>query len=381
VTSLALLKLPPLSLYIHIPWCIRKCPYCDFNSHQQDNVPEQEYIDCLLQDLDEELPNVQGRQLTSIFFGGGTPSIFSDEGIARIISEVKNRINFSSDIEITLEANPGTVEQDKFNGFYQAGVNRLSIGVQSFQAQKLSALGRIHTNDEAIRAAQSAIAANIDNFNLDLMHGLPQQTIDDALSDLQQAIDLNPKHISWYQLTIEKNTEFYNQPPTLPGEDSLFDIQAAGENLLQKNNFLQYEISAYCKEGKQSRHNLNYWQFGDYIGIGAGAHGKITNNSTIFRRQKTRQPKDYMNSSKPFCIANKNIPINELPFEFMLNALRLENGFSLDLFEQRTGLNKEILYETLERLKLKGLISTNTDLVRKTDQGKLFLNEVVSEFL
>ena len=269
--------LPPLALYIHIPWCVRKCPYCDFNSHAAGpTLPEEEYVDALLADLDADLQHVHGRPLTSIFFGGGTPSLFSDRALGRLLEGVERRVAFAGDIEITLEANPGTFEQAKFKGYRSLGINRLSIGVQSFQEAKLKALGRIHNGDEAIRAADMARAAGFDNFNLDLMHGLPEQSIEDALFDLRTAISQGPTHLSWYQLTMEPNTVFWSQPPELPEDDLLWDIQEAGQALLAAEGYAQYEVSAYARPGKQARHNLNYWTFGDFLGIGAGAHAKLS---------------------------------------------------------------------------------------------------------
>lgn len=275
--GLILPELPPLSLYIHIPWCVRKCPYCDFNSHQAGpSLPEDDYIDALLADLEQEMPAVQGRPISTIFFGGGTPSLFSAAALGRLLRGVEQRIPFATDIEITLEANPGTFEQEKFKAYRQTGINRLSIGVQSFQPAKLEKLGRIHNGDEAVRAAGMARAAGFDNFNLDLMHGLPDQSLDDALSDLRQAIELAPTHLSWYQLTLEPNTVFWSQPPELPEDDILWDIQEAGQTLMAKHGYRQYEVSAYAQAGRAARHNLNYWRFGDFIGIGAGAHGKLS---------------------------------------------------------------------------------------------------------
>jgi len=274
------LLLPPLSLYIHIPWCIRKCPYCDFNSHQANNdIPEAEYVAALCFDLEQDAALAQGRKLTSIFFGGGTPSMFSANAIAQILKDAEAIIGFEPDIEITLEANPGTFEQEKFSGFRAAGVNRLSIGIQSFNDAQLKLLGRVHGRDEALRAVDVAHKAGFDNINLDLMHGLPEQSVNDAKADLAQAIALAPEHISWYQLTIEQNTAFYSAPPILPVEDTLADIQDEGQALLAAAGYAQYEISAYAKNNQRARHNINYWQFGDYLGIGAGAHGKLRNQN------------------------------------------------------------------------------------------------------
>lgn len=376
--------LPPLSLYIHIPWCVRKCPYCDFNSHTaSQDLPEAEYIDCLIDDLVTDLPLVQGRPLQSIFFGGGTPSLFSGRSIGRLLEQIEQRVAFANDIEITLEANPGTTKQQKFHDFYQAGINRLSIGIQSFNENHLKVLGRIHNANEALTSVNSARAAGFDNFNLDLMHGLPDQTPEQAKSDLQQAIDLKPSHLSWYQLTLETNTEFFNNPPTLPGEDLLADIQAAGEEFLGKNNFQQYEVSAYSLEGRQSKHNKNYWQFGDYIGIGAGAHGKNTDlrQKTISRNWKTRLPRDYMDSKKAFCAGNKIIPTAELPFEFMMNVLRLNEGVEKSLFEQRCGQDFKVIQEKVRSLVEQKFLEDRMGRIKTTPLGQRYLNTVIEQFL
>mgnify|MGYP000454026944 CR=1 FL=1 len=381
-TELRLESLPPLSLYIHIPWCVRKCPYCDFNSHTTDNIPEQDYVAALLADLDQELPFVQGRQLQSIFFGGGTPSLFSPRAIKKILIGAAERIPFSPNIEITLEANPGTVEQEKFTGYQQAGVNRLSIGVQSFNTSHLKALGRIHSNEEAIKAALSATQAGITNFNIDLMHGLPDQTAGQALSDLRQAIELNPTHLSWYQLTIEPNTAFYSSPPILPEDDQLADIQQAGEELLKVSGLNQYEISAYSRLGKQAKHNINYWEFGDYIGIGAGAHGKITSltEQSIHRRWKTRTPKDYLAADKNALAGSKAISPGELPLEFLMNALRLNEGFDKNIFQQRAGLYFSVIASSIEKLIQQKLLQENGQVISTTEVGRRFLNTILLEF-
>lgn len=375
-------KLPPLSLYIHIPWCVRKCPYCDFNSHTTSVIPESDYIDALIDDLNQELESVQGRSLHSIFFGGGTPSLFSAKGISRILTEVERRISFSTDIEITLEANPGTVEQHKFSGYRAAGVNRLSIGVQSFNQKHLLSLGRIHNNMEAIAAADTAKKAGISNFNIDLMHGLPEQTQREGLTDIQQAIDLEPTHISWYQLTIEPNTVFYNSPPTLPSDDKLADIQEAGEELLGSAEFNQYEISAYSRGNRPSKHNTNYWLFGDYIGIGAGAHGKITDISKqqISRRWKTRSPKDYLSSETDFIAGQRVLQAEELPLEFVMNGLRLNAGFSEDVFTARTGLGLGSIESRLDQLVAKQLLQNRNGRIATTPMGRRFLNTILEEF-
>lgn len=388
-TTTLFTELPPLGLYIHIPWCVRKCPYCDFNSHTSDAIPEQAYVQALISDLEQELQFVQGRQLHSIFFGGGTPSLFSSAAIANILAAVEQRIAFTDDIEITLEANPGTVEQAKFSGYAAAGVNRLSIGVQSFNPSHLTSLGRIHSNQEAIKAAHAAVKAGISNFNIDLMHGLPEQTQQQALADIEQAIQLNPTHLSWYQLTIEPNTAFYNAPPTLPDDDRLADIQEAGEALLSQADFQQYEISAYSRNRNHSRHNTNYWLFGDYIGIGAGAHGKQTllADQHIIRRWKTRAPKDYLAADKHPLIADKTflagsrtLQANELPLEFFLNSLRLTDGFNTSLFQARTGLSLNTIQPQLELLCSKRLLTVTEQSINTTALGRRFLNAILTEF-
>ncbi len=381
------MQLPPLSLYIHIPWCVRKCPYCDFNSHQADAIPEQDYVRALISDLEFELPFVQGRPLQSIFFGGGTPSLFSVDSIVTILNEAEKRIPFASDIEITLEANPGTAEQAKFSGYRAAGVNRLSIGVQSFNDAQLQSLGRIHSSNEAIAAAKMAVAANFNNFNIDLMHGLPKQSQKSALSDLQQAIDLNPTHLSWYQLTIEPNTAFYSAPPILPPDDELGDIQQAGEQLLANNNYQHYEISAYCQSNKEAKHNQHYWLFGDFIGIGAGAHGKLTNIATenISRRWKTRAPQHYLAVNQQrldnqFLAGEKLIEKSDLSLEFMMNALRLQSGFYISTYEHTTGLQFNNIEATINSLISQQLLQRESNIIRPTQKGFLFLNDVLAAF-
>ncbi|MDT6919720.1 radical SAM family heme chaperone HemW [Pseudomonas atacamensis] len=375
--------LPPLALYIHIPWCVRKCPYCDFNSHTASPVlPEQEYVDALLADLDQDLHAVYGRELTSIFFGGGTPSLFSAEALGRLLQGVEQRIRFADDIEITLEANPGTFEQEKFVAYRKLGINRLSIGIQSFQQEKLEALGRIHNGDEAVRAAGMARQAGFDNFNLDLMHGLPDQSLDDALSDLRQAIALKPTHISWYQLTLEPNTVFWNQPPVLPEDDTLWDIQEAGQALLAEHGYAQYEVSAYAQAGRPARHNLNYWSFGDFIGIGAGAHGKLSHpDGRIVRTWKTRLPKDYLNPTKSFQAGEKSLSNDEMPFEFLMNALRLTAGVESRLYPERTGLSLETLAEGRREAEQSGLLQVEPSRLAATERGQLFLNDLLQQFL
>lgn len=376
-------ELPPLSLYIHIPWCIKKCPYCDFNSHTYDTqLPEQEYVEALIKDLDRDLVHVQGRALQSIFFGGGTPSLFSAHAIDQILSAVAQRIAFSPDIEITLEANPGTAEASKFAGFKSAGINRLSIGVQSFDDLQLERLGRIHGSQEAINAIALAKRAGINNFNIDLMHGLEAQTEQDANDDLMQAIDAGATHISWYQLTIEANTVFYKAPPPLPDDEKLADIQASGEAILSNHDFQQYEVSAFSQANKQSQHNLNYWQFGDYLAIGAGAHGKITSleQQAAFRYFKTRSPKDYLASQANTLPSLQQIAGEDLALEFMMNNLRLNDGFLQHQYTLRTGLAFESINNSIQQLIGKGLLVRQGDRIKPSQQGHYFLNSMLEYF-
>ena len=377
------LSLPPLSLYVHIPWCIRKCPYCDFNSHTSgEHLPEEQYVQALIRELELELPYAQGRKLSSIFFGGGTPSLFSAESIGRIVQAARRRFGFNDTIEITLEANPGTFEQAKFNGFRDVGVNRLSIGIQSFDDRHLSRLGRIHSAENAGDAVAMARSAGFDNINLDLMHGLPTQTEAEAITDLQQAVALAPTHISWYQLTIEPNTEFYRRPPTLPAEDVLDTIQESGHQLLANHGYFQYEVSAFCRDNKFSLHNRNYWEFGDYLGIGAGAHGKITlpDEQRIIRTAKTRNPSDYLARENSFVASCKNIPENELALEFMMNALRLNHGVKKAYFEERTGISFNKINALCEKLVATGLLENSHSHLVTTKKGHRFLNTVLCYF-
>jgi putative oxygen-independent coproporphyrinogen III oxidase len=376
-------ELPPLALYVHIPWCVKKCPYCDFNSHTAGpNLPEEAYVDALLADLDADLAHAHDRPLSSIFFGGGTPSLFTAKALGRLLHGVEQRIAFAPDIEITLEANPGTFEQAKFRDYRALGINRLSIGVQSFQAEKLKALGRIHDGDEAVRAADMARAAGFDNFNLDLMHGLPDQSIEDALSDLRIAIAQAPTHLSWYQLTVEPNTVFWNQPPLMPEDDILWDIQEAGQALLAAEGYAQYEVSAYAQPGKAARHNLNYWSFGDFLGIGAGAHAKLSHPSgSISRSWKTRLPKDYLDRSKHFIAGERALSADELPFEFLMNVLRLTEGAASALFTQRTGLPLSLLAEARAEAQRRGLMQADPNRLIATREGQLFLNDLLQHFL
>jgi oxygen-independent coproporphyrinogen-3 oxidase len=378
------MSLPPLSLYIHVPWCVRKCPYCDFNSHAApEQLPEDAYVQALLDDLDSELPLIQGRPLQSIFIGGGTPSLFSAQAIGQILQGVAARTPFADDIEITLEANPGTFELARFEGFRNAGVNRLSIGVQSFNAEHLQRLGRIHNPIEAFAAARAAVEI-FPRVNLDLMHGLPEQTPAEAMDDLQQALEINPGHLSWYQLTIEPNTEFHARPPSLPLDEALWDIQEQGQALLEKTGYRQYEISAYARPGQQARHNLNYWQFGDYIGIGAGAHGKLSRYEggqlIIERRHKLRQPKGYFDPALRLA-GQEVIAADERAFEFMLNALRLTDGVRAELFRERTGLSLEHIEPLLQQARQRGLLVEAPSRLAPTLQGRLFLNDLLELFL
>jgi oxygen-independent coproporphyrinogen-3 oxidase len=380
--------LPPLSLYLHIPWCVRKCPYCDFNSHAAgERIPEKEYVEALLRDLESDLQKypdfIQGRSIHSIFIGGGTPSLFSAESYRAIFSGLKNQLSFSDDIEITLEANPGTVEQEKFSGYREAGINRLSLGIQSFSGEKLKKLGRIHGAAEAVYAVEAAKKAGFDNFNIDLMHGLPNQSIAEAEADIQQAIALQPTHISWYQLTIEPNTVFYRHPPVLPEEDTLWAIQDAGQKRLAEAGYAQYEVSAYAQAGRECRHNRNYWEFGDYLALGAGAHGKISREKGVFRYNKTRLPKDYLAAAQEgkFTASDGFVRDEEVVFEFMLNALRLKQGVPSALFECRTGMAFDAVAEKIRRLKQQGLLIDDETRLACTGTGFNYLNQVLAEFL
>ena len=372
---------PPLSLYIHIPWCVQKCPYCDFNSHgQKDTLPEQEYVSHLLDDLAGDAPLVGEREIHSIFIGGGTPSLFSPEAIATLLAGVKQRVNLSATAEITLEANPGTVESERFKGFVQAGVNRISIGVQSFQQDKLKALGRIHNEQQALNAASYAANAGLNSFNLDLMHGLPQQSLADAMFDLQQAIAQQPPHLSWYQLTIEPNTQFHSRPPVLPVDDTLWDIQEQGHELLTQAGFEQYEISAYCRKGQQCLHNLNYWRFGDYLGIGCGAHGKITDtlNNKIFRSEKVKHPKGYMDLTRPYMNKKWQVSAQELPFEFFMNRFRLLEPCPKQDYRDRTGMEASSdVSKSLDLAMAKGLLNESDEFWTVSPLGRRYLNSLL----
>lgn len=380
----SLLQLPPLSLYIHIPWCIQKCPYCDFNSHKlTGDIPEASYIGRLLDDLRADLEWVQGRDIHTIFIGGGTPSVLSANAIQQLMDGVRKLLVLSPDCEITLEANPGTFETEKFAAFVAAGINRLSIGVQSLQAHQLERLGRIHNPMQAKEAAAHASELPLSSFNLDLMHGLPDQTVDNALDDLRQIIALNPPHISWYQLTIEPNTLFASQPPELPSDDTLWDIYQQGHRLLEAAGYAQYEVSAYAQPGHQSRHNTNYWQFGDYLGIGCGAHSKITlpEQNKILRCEKIKHPKGYLDLSKTLRYQLNDVPPEERVFEFFMNHFRLLDAVPKQQFEQTTGLSSVLASEQLSAAKTQSLLVETDSHWQLTRQGHRFLNSVLSTLL
>ena len=381
------LALPPLALYVHMPWCVRKCPYCDFNSHAApEQVPQAQYIDSLLEDLQSDLPAVQQRPLASIFFGGGTPSLFAPEQIARLLEGVRREIPFADSIEITLEANPGTIEHGRFAGYREAGINRVSLGAQTFNEEQLRLLGRIHGQHDIARAVEELRQAGIDNFNLDLMYGLPAQTLAQALQDVESALALQPAHISHYQLTLEPGTVFYHRPPPLPDPDDSWQMQIECQALLAARGFEQYEVSAYARSGRRSRHNLNYWEFGDYIGIGAGAHGKVTmldGANAIIRTTRVRQPREFMSrTADRRVIEVREVAAGELPFEFMLNALRLVDGFSEAQFESRTGLPFETLNPTIAVARQKGWLEQDDPAHwRPTELGQRFLNDLQELFL
>ena len=412
-----MLQLPPLSLYVHIPWCVRKCPYCDFNSHAvaagigshealgpgaEYGLPEAEYVAQLERDLRSQLPWVQGRRLTSIFFGGGTPSLFSPAAIGAILAAAEKAIGFAPDIEITMEANPGTFEQEKFAGYRAAGVNRLSIGVQSFDPQQLENLGRIHSGDEAAGALAMARRAGFDNINLDLMHGLPGQSETDALADLERAVSLGPEHISWYQLTIEPNTAFYSAPPATPGSALIASMQGSGRDYLAAQGYARYEVSAYCGAGLESRHNLNYWAFGDYLGIGAGAHGKITlpQEGLILRSRRTRAPRDYLPKATGALPGAAGVPAEqalihselapphcdevareERPLEFLMNALRLVGGVPAETFERYTGVPLAALRREWPALEAMELVEPLEQRIAASRFGFDYLDEILQRFL
>jgi putative oxygen-independent coproporphyrinogen III oxidase len=379
-------SLPPLSLYIHIPWCVRKCPYCDFNSHKSpDDLPEQAYIDALIRDLEQEIPHVWGRTVQSIFIGGGTPSLFSAEALDRLFSAIRALIPLSPHAEITLEANPGTFEAQRFADYLDLGINRLSIGVQSFNDQSLTTLGRIHDSKQAIKAIETAHKVGFYNFNLDLMFGLPHQTEKTAIHDVTTAIALEPSHISYYQLTLEPNTLFYQQPPNLPDEDAIIDWQIANQKRLAAAGYNQYEVSAYAKNNQQCQHNLNYWKFGDYLGIGAGAHGKISDaaRQSITRRSKQKQPQAYIDKAgtNAVILNEENIARDDIGFEFMLNALRLTDGFPTPLFYQHTGIPISHIDKALQQAEQQGLLMRDIHQIYPTEKGQRYLNTLIELFL
>jgi len=390
----------PLSLYIHTPWCVQKCPYCDFNSHAvKGSLPEDIYINSLINDFKNNLEYIQNRKIHSIFIGGGTPSLFSAKSYERLFDAIQKYCKFEDNIEITIEANPGTFEKDKFSSYKDIGINRLSIGVQSFNENHLKILGRIHDKNQALQAIEHACNINFPKINIDLMHGLPNQNIDDALSDLQTAINFNIQHISWYQLTIENNTYFAKYPPKLPDEDTIDEINQKGQALLADNDFYNYEVSAYCKIQDDNRninrakHNLNYWQFGDYLGIGAGAHSKITRTNNdkleIIRFSKTRSPNQYLEKfSNIKNFTNNNLLSNfqiiddkNKAFEFMLNAFRLTDGFDLDLFKIRTGLPISFIDQKIQKVKELNLITIKNNYIIPTILGRKYLNNIIELFL
>lgn len=374
---------PPLSLYIHIPWCVKKCPYCDFNSHEsRAEVPEKRYVAALIKDLEQSVPRVYGRKIKSVFFGGGTPSLFSPEAIDEILSAVRMLTPLEYGAEITLEANPGTVDTAHFAGYKQAGVNRISLGIQSFNADYLKALGRIHDDKQAIQAAELALDT-FDRVNLDVMYALPKQTLAHALHDAKQAVALQPGHLSFYHLTLEPNTPFYRTPPSLPDDDASAEMQEKIEALLAENGYEHYETSAFCKPKAQARHNLNYWQFGDYLGIGAGAHSKLSFHDKITRETRHKHPKSFMENAESGDAVDNTWVIEQadLSFEFMMNALRLNNGFETRLFQERTGMPLEAISMRLAEASNKGLITQNHHLIQPTLLGQRYLNNLLEIFL
>ncbi|MEE9452251.1 MAG: radical SAM family heme chaperone HemW [Gammaproteobacteria bacterium] len=375
---------PPLSLYIHLPWCVRKCPYCDFNSHRADKkIPQKEYVQSLIKDFEHDTDKIKGRQIESIFIGGGTPSLFSGENIAWLLNTIKSLVPITPQAEITLEVNPGTIDQQYFAQYHAAGVNRLSIGVQSFNDKHLTRLGRIHQHEEAADAIKLAQNSGFNNINIDIMYALPQQSMAEALADLSTAITYQSTHISWYQLTIEPNTVFYKRPPRLPNQDQVWELEQAGQQLLTQAGYQHYEVSAFSQATRECQHNLNYWTFGDYLGIGAGAHSKITNigNNTVTRQVKVAQPTSYLDPEKNFISKQTSLTSTELIFEFMLNALRLRQAIPIKLFEQRTGLAAATLTEKIQQAVSQGLLDYNSETLRPTAYGRRFLNDLMEIFL
>jgi len=381
--TVRLAALPPLAVYVHIPWCLRKCPYCDFNSHEmKTELPQFEYADALAADLEGLLPSVWGRRATSVFIGGGTPSLFSPEAIDRILSDLRARLPVEPGAEITMEANPGAVEAGRLRGFRDAGVNRISLGVQSFDDAKLAALGRIHSADDARRALETA-RESFDNVNIDLMYGLPGQTLAESRADVTEGLRWETAHVSAYQLTIEPNTVFYRKPPELPGHDLGADMQRAVEDALLEAGFEHYETSAFARPGRRSRHNLNYWEFGDYLGLGAGAHGKVSFADRVTRHARAKQPREYLEAAarRASMAEERTVPARDLPFEFMLNALRLVQGFPIALFAARTGLPAMSIEPALERAQARGFVVRDGERLRPTERGRRFLNEALELFL
>ena len=381
--SLQLTALPPLSLYVHFPWCVRKCPYCDFNSHEvKGSFPEQDYLDALRLDLEQALPLIWGRKINTIFIGGGTPSLLSAAGLDRLLSDLRTLLPFDADIEITMEANPGTFEADKFRSYRESGINRLSIGIQSFNAQHLEALGRIHDGDQARKAVEIA-HANFDNFNLDLMYALPRQTLAEAQADISTALAFAPPHLSLYHLTLEPNTLFARFPPAVPDEDASADMQDMIATLTSADGYANYEVSAYAQPGRRARHNLNYWQFGDYLGIGAGAHSKLSFPHRIVRQMRYKHPQAYLEQTRAGRPIQEEAEIGRdaLGFEFMLNALRLTEGFSPNLFAERTGMSLNQIGKQLDLAEQKGMLYRDHAVIRPTDLGRRFLNDLQEIFL
>ncbi|MGD8790440.1 MAG: radical SAM family heme chaperone HemW [Burkholderiales bacterium] len=381
--ALRLAALPPLALYVHIPWCVRKCPYCDFNSHEmRGDLPEEAYVDTLVRDLEMALPSVWGRPVYSVFLGGGTPSLFSPGSIDRLLSEVRARLMLVPDAEVTLEANPGTIEAGRFAGFRQAGINRLSLGVQSLNPQHLQALGRIHDRQQALDAIKAASRC-FANVNVDLMYALPEQTLDQATGDLSEVLEYAPQHVSAYHLTIEPNTWFHRFPPPLPEQDAAADMQEAIEALLHERGYQHYETSAFAQAGHQCRHNVNYWRFGDYLGIGAGAHSKISFPDRIVREMRYKQPREYLQrvaGGAPLQVSQV-VAADDLPFEFMMNALRLSDGVDRSLFSERTGLPISVIAPQLERAVTLGLMDDSHQRLQPTLKGQRFLNDLLALFL
>jgi oxygen-independent coproporphyrinogen-3 oxidase len=383
---MAFATLPPLTLYVHLPWCVRKCPYCDFNSYEaKGDVPDQRYVDALLRDLDAELPLACERPLQSVFIGGGTPSLFSGAAIKRLLDGVRARLPLCDDAEITLEANPGAIEAERFVAFREAGVNRLSIGVQSFRASQLAVLGRIHDTDEAVRAVELAKRAGFDNINLDLMYGLPRDDVAGALGDLETALELGPTHLSWYQLTLEPNTAFHRRPPPLPDEEVVQEIEERGTALLARGDFKRYEVSAYARPGYCCVHNLNYWQFGDYLGIGAGAHGKVSDpeRGIIVRCAKQRNPRMYLEQagSERAVVTERIDSAQQIVLEFLMNALRLPGGVSAACYEERTGRPLAAIENPLREAVRRGWLQADPDRLIPTAAGLLALNRLLALFL